>query len=158
VESPMRSRLQSPLCPPPRPVTRRRGRLLLVADRQTPPDGLESCLSGGGFAVDRAEDGRDADGKVRSAPYDVIVLDVDHPGEGWLPLLQPWRRDGLRAHVLVLGAPGDTVKGAVWRKRGADDWLARPPRGEELLARLDALDPPGYRPEEPVLRAHDLEI
>src|SRR5207248_6740205 len=98
------------------------------------------------------------DFKARSAEYDVIILDVMLPKKDGLSLLQRWRHDGLKAHVLMLTARSsmeDKVKGL---DLGADDYLTKPFDLEELLARLRALIRRGQQIKDPILRVFDLEI
>jgi DNA-binding response OmpR family regulator len=133
-------------------------RVLLVEDHKPLARALRQGLEEEGFAVDLATDGPEGDFKARSAQYDVIILDVMLPGIDGLTLLQRWRRDGLKAHVLVLTARGsieDKVRGL---DLGADDYLTKPFELEELLARLRALIRRNHQVKEPILRAHDLEI
>src|SRR5712692_8752051 len=75
-----------------------------------------------------------------------------------LSLLQRWRKDGLKTHVLVLTARGsieDKVRGL---DMGADDYLTKPFELGELVARIRALIRRGHQVKDPVLRVHDLEI
>ncbi len=133
-------------------------RVLVVEDYKPIARVLRQGLEEEGFAVDVAADGPDGDFKARSAEYDVIILDVMLPGVDGLSLLQRWRRDGLKAHVLVLTARGgleDRVRGL---DLGADDYLAKPFELEELMARVRALIRRGHQVKDPVLRVHDLEI
>ena len=114
-------------------------RVLLVEDHKPLSRALKRGLEEESFAVDIAEDGEEADYKARSAGYDVVVLDLMLPKVDGLTLLQRWRKDGLKTHVLVLTAKDttdDKVKGLDF---GADDYLTKPFQLEELLARLRAL-------------------
>jgi DNA-binding response OmpR family regulator len=80
------------------------------------------------------------------------------PKEDGLSLLQRWRREGLKTHVLVLTARSsieDKVKGL---DLGADDYLTKPFELGELLARLRALVRRGHQVKDPIIRVHDLEI
>src|SRR5207248_751630 len=75
-----------------------------------------------------------------------------------LTLLQRWRRDNIKTHVLVLTARAgidDKVRGL---NCGADDYLTKPFELEELVARLRALVRRDCQPSDPVIRSHDLEI
>jgi DNA-binding response OmpR family regulator len=133
-------------------------RVLLIEDHRPLARALRRGLEEEGFAVDAAYDGEEADFKARTAEYDAVILDLMLPKIDGLTLLQNWRRDGLKTHVLVLTARGaieDKVRGL---DLGADDYLTKPFELEELLARLRALIRRGHQVKDPVLRVHDLEI
>jgi DNA-binding response OmpR family regulator len=133
-------------------------RVLLIEDHKPLVRALKQGLEEEGFAVDAAYDGEEGDYKATTAEYDVIILDLMLPKEDGLSLLQRWRRDGLKTHVLVLTARSsieDKVKGL---DLGADDYLTKPFELGELLARLRALIRRGHQVKDPVLRVHDLEI
>jgi DNA-binding response OmpR family regulator len=133
-------------------------RVLLIEDHKPLVRALRQGLEEEGFAVDTAYDGEEGDFKARSAEYDAVILDLMLPKVDGLTLLQRWRRDGLKTHVLVLTALGgidDKVRGL---DLGADDYLAKPFELEELFARLRALIRRGHQVKDPVLRVHDLEI
>jgi DNA-binding response OmpR family regulator len=133
-------------------------RVLLVEDHKPLVRALRQGLEEEGFAVDVALDGEEADVKARHTTYDVIILDVMLPRIDGLTLLQHWRRDGIKTHVLMLTArkePDDQVKGL---DSGADDYLPKPFELAVLLARLRALIRREHQVKDPVLRIHDLEI
>jgi DNA-binding response OmpR family regulator len=138
-------------------------RVLLVEDHKPLVRALRQGLEEEGleeenFAVDTAADGEEADVKARNTAYDVIILDLMLPRIDGLTLLQRWRRDGIKTHVLVLTARGgidDKVRGL---DAGADDYLTKPFELEELVARLRALIRREHQVKDPVLRVHDLEI
>jgi DNA-binding response OmpR family regulator len=133
-------------------------RVLLIEDHKPLVRALKQGLEEEGFAVDTSLDGEEADYKARTANYDVIILDLMLPKVDGLTLLQRWRREGLKTHVLVLTARGsidDKVRGL---DLGADDYLTKPFELEELLARLRALIRRGHEVKDPILRVHDLEI
>ncbi len=133
-------------------------RVLLVEDHKPLARALRQGLEEEGFAVDVAGDGPEGDFKARSAEYDVIILDVMLPGADGLTLLQHWRRDGLKTHVLVLSARKDSEDKVRGLNFGADDYLGKPFELEELMARLRALIRRGHQVKDPVLRVQDLEI
>ncbi len=133
-------------------------KVLLVEDHKPLVRALKQGLEEEGFAVDVAEDGEVGNYKATTASYDVIVLDLMLPKIDGLTLLQNWRRNGLKTHVLVL-----TAKGAIEEKvrgldLGADDYLSKPFELEELLARLRALIRRGHQVKDPVIRVFDMEI
>jgi DNA-binding response OmpR family regulator len=130
----------------------------LVEDHKPLSRALKRGLEEESFAVDIAEDGEEADYKARSSEYDIVVLDLMLPKVDGLTLLQRWRKEGLKTHILVLTAKDtteDKVKGLDF---GADDYLTKPFQLEELLARLRALIRRSTQVKNPVLRVHDLEI
>ncbi|MGL4550254.1 MAG: response regulator transcription factor [Gemmataceae bacterium] len=133
-------------------------RILLVEDHKPLARALRQGLEEEGYSVDAALDGEEADVKARATGYDVIILDVMLPKVDGLTLLQNWRKDGIKAHVLMLTARStvdDKVKGL---DTGADDYMTKPYRLEELLARLRALIRREHQVKDPVIRVHDLEI
>ena len=114
-------------------------RILVVEDEPALSDQLAAALRQAGYAVDCAADGARADLVARTEPYDAIVLDLGLPAIDGLTLLRRWRDAGLAMPVLVLTARGswhDKVQGI---DSGADDYVAKPFRMEEVLARLRAL-------------------
>lgn len=114
-------------------------RVLVVEDEPSLLRQLASALDGAGYAVDCAADGQRADFLVPTEPYDAVILDLGLPKVDGLTLLRRWREAGLSVPVLVLTARGswhDKVQGI---DGGADDYVAKPFRIEEVLARLRAL-------------------
>lgn len=114
-------------------------RILVVEDEAAIARQLREAIGRAGYAVDAAADGARADFLARTERYDAIVLDLGLPGADGLTLLEGWRRAGIATPVLVLTARGswhETVRGI---DGGADDYVAKPFRIEEVLARLRAL-------------------
>ena len=133
-------------------------RLLLIEDHKPLVRALKQGLEEEGFAVDVAFDGEEGGYKAETAEYDVIILDLMLPKEDGLSLLQRWRRQGLKTHVLVLTARSSIEDKVHGLDIGADDYLTKPFQLEELLARLRALVRRGHQVKDPVLRLFDLEI
>ena len=71
--------------------------------------------------------------------YDAVVLDLGLPQVDGLTLLRRWRDAGLTMPVLVLTARGSWHEKVQGIDGGADDYVAKPFRMEEVLARLRAL-------------------
>lgn len=114
-------------------------RLLIVEDEPALSEQLARALGEAGYAVDTAADGEGADFAVRTEAYDAVVLDLGLPRVDGLTLLRRWRESGVGVPVLVLTARGswhETVEGI---DSGADDYVAKPFRIEEVLARLRGL-------------------
>jgi two-component system OmpR family response regulator len=114
-------------------------RILVVEDEAALAQQLDQALAGAGYAVDCATDGERADFLARTESYDAVLLDLGLPLIDGLTLVRGWRDAGLMVPVLVLTARGswhETVEGI---DGGADDYVAKPFRMEEVLARLRAL-------------------
>jgi two-component system, OmpR family, response regulator len=114
-------------------------RVLIVEDEALLARQLASALGDAGYAVDTAVDGERADFLGRTEHYDAIVLDLGLPKIDGLTLLRRWRDSGLAMPVLVLTARGSWYEKVQGIDGGADDYVAKPFRIEEVLARLRAL-------------------
>jgi two-component system, OmpR family, response regulator QseB len=114
-------------------------RLLIVEDDRELGESLAAGLRLLGQAVDWFCDGDAADGALRSATYDAMVLDLGLPGADGLTWLRRWRQRGLTLPVLVLTARDGTQQRVAGLDEGADDYLIKPIATEEIAARLRAL-------------------
>jgi DNA-binding response OmpR family regulator len=133
-------------------------RLLLVEDHLPLARAIQQGLEEEGYAVDVAREGDEANFKARATEYDVILLDLMLPKVDGLTLLQNWRRDGVKTHVLVLTAKDrltDKVRGL---DLGADDYLTKPFELDELFARVRALVRRRHEIKSSVIKVFDLEI
>lgn len=114
-------------------------RILVVEDEAALARQLADLLRGADYAVDLADNGEDGWFLGDSEPYDAVLLDLGLPKLDGVTVLKRWRAAGRTMPVLVLTARDswhDKVEGL---DAGADDYLAKPFRSEELLARLRAL-------------------
>ena len=114
-------------------------RVLIVEDEPALSRQLSHALGGAGYATDAAADGERADFLVRTESYDAIVLDLGLPHIDGLTLLAAWRTAGIATPILVLTARGSWHEKVQGIDGGADDYVAKPFRIEEVLARLRAL-------------------
>ena len=114
-------------------------RVLVVEDELLLSRGLARALEEAGYAVDQAADGERADFLVGTERYDAVVLDLGLPKVDGLTLLRAWREAGHATPVLVLTARGTWHEKVEGIDSGADDYVAKPFRMEEVLARLRAL-------------------
>jgi two-component system OmpR family response regulator len=113
--------------------------VLIVEDERALSNQLQEALSQAGYAVDCAEDGGRADFLTQTEEYDALLLDLGLPGVDGLTLLRRWREAGLQVPVLVLTARASWSERVLGIDTGADDYLAKPFRIEEVLARVRAL-------------------
>jgi len=114
-------------------------RILVVEDEVALSQQLASALGEAGYAVDCAADGERADFLGHTERYDAVVLDLGLPAVDGLTLLHRWREAGLAMPVLVLPARGSWHEKVQGIDGGADDYVSKPFRMEEVLARLRAL-------------------
>jgi two-component system OmpR family response regulator len=114
-------------------------RVLIVEDEQLLARQVSAALDEAAYAVDCAADGERADFLVRTENYDAIVLDLGLPKIDGLTLLRRWRNSGISVPVLVLTARDSWHEKVAGMDGGADDYVAKPFRMEEVLARLRAL-------------------
>jgi two-component system, OmpR family, response regulator len=113
---------------------------VLVAEDETALAGhLAEALRGAGYAVDVASDGEQADFLGQTETFDAVVLDLGLPRVDGLTVLRRWREAGLTMPVLILTARASWSEKVQGIDTGADDYLGKPFRMEELLARLRGL-------------------
>ena len=113
--------------------------MLVAEDESSLAKQLTAALRRAGYAVDHAADGERADLLGHDESYDAIVLDLGLPKVDGLTLLRRWREAGKSMPVLVLTARGSWHEKVQGIDGGADDYMAKPFRMEELLAWLRAL-------------------
>jgi two-component system OmpR family response regulator len=92
-----------------------------------------------GFAVDTAADGEDAEFLGATETYDVVVLDIGLPSLDGISVLQRWRRAGRTMPVLILTAREDWSEKVRGFRAGADDYVVKPFRIEEVIVRCRSL-------------------
>ena len=113
-------------------------RVLLAEDDPTISDPLARALRREGYEVDVRADGRAALDGAQEAP-DLVVLDLGLPYIDGLEVCRRIRAGGSTAPVLILTARADEVDTVVGLDAGADDYVTKPFRLAELLARVRAL-------------------
>ncbi|MDR2613965.1 MAG: response regulator [Candidatus Accumulibacter sp.] len=114
-------------------------KILVVEDDADLSGALARALERRGFAVTPCFDGVKAFQAIRQDTHDIILLDLELPGEDGLHLLQRMRNAGIKTPVLILTARssiGDRVAGL---NAGGDDYLSKPFDLDELEARINAL-------------------
>lgn len=114
-------------------------RALVVEDDRRIAADLERALNAAGFRVDALSDGEEAWYRGGTENYDLIVLDLGLPGMDGLTILKRWRAEGCGSPVLILSARGAWTERVEGIDAGADDYLPKPFRMEELVARARAL-------------------
>lgn len=113
-------------------------RVLLVEDDPDLGPRLGRRLAAAGFAVDLARDGLEAADWPELGAIAVIVLDLGLPGRSGIDVLKAWRAGGVTTPVIVLTARGSWQEKVEGLEAGADDFVVKPVRSEELVARINA--------------------
>ncbi|TXC71837.1 response regulator transcription factor [Sphingomonas ginsenosidivorax] len=114
-------------------------RVLLVEDDETLAAGIARALRAENFAVDIAGNGEDGGHLGSTELYDAAVLDLGLPLRDGLSVLRDWRAAGRDLPVLILTARDGWSEKVAGFKAGADDYLVKPFRVEEVIMRLRAL-------------------
>ncbi len=114
-------------------------RILLVEDDATLADGIARALRAESFAVDVATNGEDGGHLGSTERYDAAVLDLGLPRKDGITVLREWRAEGRDLPVLILTARDGWSEKVAGFKAGADDYLTKPFRVEEVIMRLRAL-------------------
>ncbi len=133
-------------------------RVLVVEDEPRIAGDVIGGLKAAGYVGELSIDGEDGWFRGDSETFDAVVLDIGLPLLDGLTVLRRWRAAGRPFPVLLLTARDD------WRDKvegidaGADDYLAKPFRMEELLARLRAITRRAAGQTSPVLSNGHLEI
>lgn len=100
---------------------------------------VEDYLSSHELAVRGAENGNALDRALAERPADIVLLDINMPGESGLEVLARLRRTGARMGIILLTANGDEASKLVGLGNGADDYIVKPFELRELLARIRAV-------------------
>jgi len=112
--------------------------LLVVEDDKNVARFLVRGLQEEGWDVDVCARGDDAVGQGLRHPYDLVLLDWRLPGLDGLSVLREWRARGVDTPIIMLTARGNTESTVEALDAGADDFISKPFRFEELLARIRA--------------------
>lgn len=118
-----------------------RKKILLVDDESDFRFSASVALRKAGYDVTEAADGREALGKVLEAqgtrePYSLVVTDIRMPVMSGLELVDEMRRFEIPAPVVVITGVGDRRLAADLAARGGLDYLEKPFKPEELVARI----------------------
>jgi len=133
-------------------------RILIVEDEARITAFLEKGLTSNGFTTSVAVDARQGLALARGGGFDLIVLDLGLPDRDGMEVLRDLRETDTRTPVIILTARdgvADTVSGL---ESGADDYVPKPFRFEELLARVRVRLREQRAPEPTVLRVGDAAL
>lgn len=112
--------------------------ILIVDDDNDIRDLLKDYLETHGFIVVTAANGREMSRLLAANPVDLLILDLMMPGDDGLTLLKRERQHS-QVPIIILSARGEEVDKVVGLELGADDFVAKPFKPRELLARVRSL-------------------
>jgi two-component system, OmpR family, response regulator len=133
-------------------------RVLIAEDERRVAEGIAEAAAANGFVAEIAPDGEDAWFRGGTEPYAAIVLDLGLPKIDGITVLKRWRSEGVATPVIVLTARGSWSERVDGIDAGADDYLPKPFRMEELMARLRALVRRAGGRADPVIKAGTLRL
>ncbi|MXV14999.1 response regulator transcription factor [Hufsiella ginkgonis] len=114
-------------------------RICLIEDEEKVGAFIKKGLEENGYRVERYKETSKASDSLFAGKFDLLILDIMLPGISGAEFCRRLREKSLHIPVLMLTALGtidDKVSGL---KAGADDYLVKPFRFDELLARMEAL-------------------
>src|SRR5690606_29529613 len=113
-------------------------RVLVIEDDTTLGHALQEFLFEQGYAVDWLADGDQALGAVAGQSYDLLLLDLNLPGQSGLDVLHKLRAANQQVPVLILTARDGVEDRVAGLDAGADDYVTKPFELSELAARVRA--------------------
>jgi two-component system, OmpR family, phosphate regulon response regulator OmpR len=115
-----------------------RGRILIVDDDEELRDTLREYLEISGFVVYSVGDGESMRNVIAQSPVDIVLMDVNLPGEDGFELTRKLRSSRNIGIVMLTGA-GQTVDRIIGLEVGADDYVVKPFDPREVLARVKSV-------------------
>jgi len=113
-------------------------RILIAEDEPRIAAFLEKGLRASGFTTAVAKDGHEASSMAQSGEFDLLILDIGLPvKDGWM-VLEELRGQGEQLPIIILSARDEVSDKVAGLEGGADDYVTKPFRFEELLARVRA--------------------
>lgn len=111
-------------------------RILVADDSPTITTLLRSALEGAGYEVTAAVDGMEAYEKGQAEDFDLVILDQLMPGLLGLEIIDRWREEGIDTPVIMLSGVDDDRTVVDSLDAGAVDFVRKPFRLPELMARV----------------------
>lgn len=112
--------------------------LLIVDDERSIRLSLRTILSGLDFTIVEAARGEEALSLVRTAQFDLVLLDINMPGIGGIEVCRIMRKNSARLPIIMLTVQGSEDRKVEALDAGADDYITKPFQLRELIARIRA--------------------
>ena len=133
-------------------------RVLVIEDNQEVAHQIVKALEQEFLVVDIASDGEEGRFLGDTESYDTVILDLGLPELDGLSLLQKWRENGNQVPVLILTSRDTWPQKVTGLRVGADDYLSKPFKLEEVMARVEALIRKSSGHAKPLLKSGRLEL
>jgi DNA-binding response OmpR family regulator len=133
-------------------------RILVIEDDKIIGDGLLTALKLEGYAADWVEDKESATLALKTHAYDMLLMDIGLPDGSGLDLLAELRSGGNTVPILILTAYDKTSYKVKGLDLGADDYLIKPFKLEELKARIRALHRRREGISRPIFKLGDIKL
>ena len=114
-------------------------KVLVVEDDRTLAAQIVAALAEAGYVTEQAHDGIEGEYIGATETLDAVVLDLGLPGMDGIEVLRRWRAAGLTFPVLILTARDAWADKVAGFRAGADDYVLKPFRMDEVLLRLATL-------------------
>ena len=114
-------------------------RVLVIEDNQEVAHQIVEALEQEFLVVDIASDGEEGSFLDDTESYDTVILDLGLPKLDGLSLLQKWRENGKQVPILILTSRDTWPQKVTGLRVGADDYLSKPFKLEEVMAKVEAL-------------------
>tara|TARA_Y100001970_G_C14140135_1_gene806605 strand:- start:345 stop:1022 length:678 start_codon:yes stop_codon:yes gene_type:complete len=111
------------------------GHILVVDDDQTIRELVKEYLDQNNFITSTANSAEDANDKIKTIKFDLIILDIMMPGKSGLDFLKE-NKSSLDTPIILLTAKGEATDRIEGLEIGADDYLAKPFEPKELILRI----------------------
>lgn len=133
-------------------------RLLLVEDDELLGRGIQKALMRDGDHVDWLLDGSQALEAIRREQFELIILDLQLPGEDGISVLTKMRKESITTPVLIMTARDTVDERVLGLDCGADDYLVKPVELKELRSRIRAVSRRSHGQASPELEIGQLRI
>ena len=132
--------------------------ILVVEDEQALCDTIVRSLKRLAYSVDYCYDGQKAMDMLTVERFDLVILDLNLPGEDGMTVLKTLRKTDCDTRVLILSARCEVADKVAGLDAGADDYLTKPFHLDELAARIRNLTLRRFHQNDVVLTCADLSF